>query len=119
MSRPEVPQRSDLKWIGMDLDGTVYSNDWSVDNPTAPIGTLIPENMEKLCALVAAGYKIVIHTSRPWTDHEAICVALKYDYVPFSQVVCGKLMAAAYVDDRAISADHKDWLGEVKRINGN
>lgn len=108
----------DLKWIGMDLDGTIFLNNWSPENPTAEIGKPIQRNVEKLWELVQAGYKIVCHTSRPWSDYVKIERALDAHGIPVKAIVCGKLLAAAYIDDRAIAADEPDWLSHVKHING-
>lgn len=108
----------DLKWVGVDLDGTLFHNNWSPENPTADVGDPIAENVYKLYDLIASGYKLVIHTSRPWADYVKIERALNEADIPFKAIVCGKLLAAAYIDDRAMSDSEPDWLLRVKQING-
>lgn len=105
-----VPPRDDLLWIAVDLDGTIAEPIWTPQNPTSAIGDPIQRNLVKLREAVRRGYKPVIHTSRPWTDYEAIETWLNHHDVPFRGIVCGKLLAAAYCDDRAISADASSWI---------
>lgn len=105
---PPTP-RSDLKWLGVDLDGTLAEPIWTADNPTTAIGNPIWENVEKLRRAVAKSYKPVIHTSRPWTDYEAIEYWLIYWDIPFKEIQCGKPLYYKYIDDRAIAADSPEW----------
>lgn len=110
MSGFTVPQRNDLLWLAIDLDGTLAEPLWTPGNPTHAIGDPIPLNVVKLREAVRRGYKPVIHTSRPWTDYEAIEAWLIHHDIPFKGIVCGKLLAALYVDDRARHADDASWL---------
>lgn len=111
MNRPPLHRyRSDLRWYGVDLDGTLSSPLWTPENPTAEIGDPILENVEKLHEVVKAGFKIVIHTSRPWTDHENVATWLEYWGIPYREIQMGKPLYRAYVDDRAIPADAESWL---------
>lgn len=113
-SRPApVSQRSKLLWVGVDLDGTLAAPLWTPSNPTSEIGDPIWENVAKLKALVAQGYKPIIHTSRPWTDYEAIENYLVHYGIPFKEIQCGKPLYAAYIDDRAIDAADEDWTPRV------
>jgi len=105
--------RSDLKWVGVDLDNTLASPIWTPDNPTSDIGDPLPNNLGKYRRLIASGKKGIIHTSRPWTDYEAIEYWLKFHDIPFREIQCGKPLFYAYIDDRAIRADENDnseWL---------
>lgn len=104
-----VPQRKNLLWVAVDLDGTLAEGIWTPDNPTSAIGDPIRVNVVKLREAVAKGYKPVIHTSRPWTDYEAIEAWLIHNDIPFRNIVCGKLLAALYIDDRARHADDAHW----------
>lgn len=104
------PPRSELKWAGVDLDGTLAQPVWTPDNPTSDIGDPIWENLAKLDELVEEGFKIVIHTSRPWTDYEAIEAWLNHYGIPFREIQCGKPLYVIYVDDRAREADAWSWL---------
>lgn len=110
-----VPPRSKLIWAAVDLDNTLAEGVWTPDNPTSDIGTVKVYKNGKTAKdlvdeLVAAGYKIIVHTARSWTDVENIERWLEYNQIPYRQVVCGKLLAAIYVDDRAISAFEDSWL---------
>jgi hydroxymethylpyrimidine pyrophosphatase-like HAD family hydrolase len=105
-----VPQRDHLKWIATDLDGTLAEPIWTPENPTSAIGDPIKVNVAKLREAVRAGYKVVIHTSRPWSDYEAIEAYLEYHDIPFRAIQCGKLLAALYIDDRGRHADESSWL---------
>ena len=105
---PPAP-RGNLVWIGVDLDGTLAKPVWTADNPTSDIGDPIWENVSKLERAVAKGYKPIIHTSRPWTDYEAIEYWLNYWGIPFKEIQCGKPLYKAYIDDRAVHADDPEW----------
>lgn len=108
--QPAPNPRDQLIWLAVDLDGTLAEKVWTPDNPTSEIGEPIWKNIPKLKQAVEQGYKVVIHTARPWSDYEAIELWLNYHNIPYRAIVCGKLLAAAYVDDRAIHADEKDWV---------
>lgn len=105
-----IPPRADLRWLGIDLDGTIAEGLWTPDNPTHAVGNPIPANVTKLRDAYLAGWKGVIHTARPWTDYEVIEAWLRHHDIPFRGIVCGKLLAAAYVDDRAINAAARSWI---------
>lgn len=107
-----VQPRGDLLWAAVDLDGTLAEGIWTADNPTSEIGYPIWENVHKARDLEAAGYKIVIHTSRGWTDYENIEGWLNYYNVPYRRIVCGKLLAAVYIDDRNKNVSDESWIPE-------
>lgn len=104
------PPRGELLWDAVDFDGTLSQGTWSVDNPTAVPGPPILENVIKLWELVDAGRKIAIHTARPSSDYELIEKWLLHYRVPFNRIITGKLLAARYIDDRAVPADAESWL---------
>lgn len=104
------PLRTTLIWVGVDLDGTLATPLWTPDNPTSDIGDPIPSAIKKVHELVDAGYKIIVHTSRPWTDYQIIEQWLIHYEIPFKEIQCGKPLYAAYVDDRAIHADEDSWM---------
>jgi hypothetical protein len=109
-----VPPRGNLIWAAVDLDNTLAMGIWTPDNPTAEIGEPIWENVAKADRLVRAGYKIVIHTSRPWHDYENIERWLHYHALDARwgnvRIVCGKVLAALYIDDRGCHSDAKTWI---------
>lgn len=110
---PAIPARSQLKWAAVDLDGTLAEGIWTPEDPTSKIGPPMYGQLEKLNGLVAMGWKIIIHTARPWHDYEQIEAWLNFYHVPWSQIICGKLLAGIYVDDRAVNALDSVWTTEV------
>jgi hypothetical protein len=100
--------RDTLQWYGIDLDNTLAEPIW----PEEGIGDPIWENVEKMKKVHAAGFKIMIHTSRYWGDYEMIKGWLTQwglsKYV--KEIQCGKPLYAKYVDDKAINADTESWL---------
>lgn len=109
-----VPQRDVLLWLAVDLDNTLAESVWTPERPSHAIGDPIRVNVLKLREAVKAGYKVVIHTARPWSDYEAIEAWLHKHDIPFRSIVCGKILAAAYVDDRAIDARESSWIPKGK-----
>lgn len=103
------PPRSDLKWLAVDLDGTLAEPVWTPESPGPDVGTPIQKNVDKVHDAVARGYKIIIHTSRSWTDYEYVESWLLFHNVPWHRIVCGKLLAAAYIDDRAVHESAVKW----------
>jgi hypothetical protein len=110
LDRPVLqPLRTKLMWVGVDLDGTLAEALWTPDNPTSEIGDPLWDNVNKVRKLVEDGYKIIIHTSRGWTDYQVIEQWLLHYNIPFKEIQCGKPLYAAYIDDRAIDALDPDW----------
>lgn len=101
-----VPPRDRLIWAAVDLDGTLAEDVW----PEPGIGEPIRVNVVKARELHRAGYKIVIHTARGWEAYELIESWLQHHDIPFSRIVCGKVLAAVYVDDRAVHSEDAVWL---------
>lgn len=99
-----------LKWIGVDLDGTLAHSLWTSENPTSEIGLPIKRNVKKLHRAIKKGYKPIIHTSRPWTDYQNIEGWLQHYNIPFKEIQCGKPLYHRYIDDRAIKASAARWF---------
>lgn len=110
---PTPDPRSNLLWVGVDLDGTLAQPVWTPDNPTHEIGPPIEHNVRKYRELIAAGFKGVIHTSRAWTDYETIEMWLNHYNIPFKAIQCGKPLYALYVDDRGRHSEAESWLPEA------
>lgn len=106
---PALPIRTKLEWVGVDLDGTLAMA-WNPSMGLSEIGDPIWENVEKLKAVVSAGYKAIVHTARPWSDYENIKHWLTHYDIPFKEIQCGKPLYAAYIDDRAVRADDESWM---------
>lgn len=104
------PPRGELIWAAVDLDGTLAEPVWTPKTPGPEIGDPIWDNVGKLWGLVRSGYKVVIHTSRGWHDYEAIESWLNYWFIPHDKIVCGKLLAKVYIDDRALHESADSWV---------
>lgn len=98
-----MKELNELRWLAVDFDGTLATK-----NKDYSIGEPIFQNINKLYDCVAMGYKIVIHTARHWEDYHKIEDWLNRYEVPYKSIVCGKILAHRYIDDRAIPAD-ADW----------
>lgn len=93
-------QRSKLLWLAVDFDGTLAYSTWSPENPHALPGDPIEENVTELKRCVNKGWKSAIHTSRGWADYEILEAWLDFHDVPWDKIICGKLLAHRYIDDR-------------------
>ena len=96
----------ELKWVAVDLDGCLAESVW----PDRGIGQPIERNIIKLLEVDKAGYKIIIHTARPWSDYALIENWLNKYHLPFRRIVPGKILAMKYVDDRALNSESESWL---------
>ena len=123
MTSFKTPPRGELKWLAVDLDDTIAKGVWTPESADPGIGPPKWENIDKMVMAYHSGWKIIIHTSRPWHDYEMIESWLfhwpYYDYLFYqetrlsqyvSRIVCGKLLAAAYIDDRAIHESEDSWV---------
>lgn len=95
-----------LRWASVDFDGVLSESVW----PDRGIGDPIEKNIKKLGELVVAGFEPVIHTARPWSDYEDLAAWLAHHEIPYHAMVCGKLLAAKYIDDKAINSEKDSWL---------
>lgn len=111
--QPPLP-RTELIWAAIDLDGTLAEGVWTPESNGREIGAPIERNVRKLEALRSAGYKTVIHTSRGSEHYETIEDWLEFHHIPYDHIVCGKLLAAIYCDDRAIYSEDESWLPRDK-----
>lgn len=106
--------------IAVDFDGTLFFNS-SEDELS-----LVPGAREFMLALDAANHEIVIHTCRlteAQGPDEKIRVidfletALRTHDIPYSSIYTGdKLIADAYVDDRAVEFKG-NWESVAERVN--
>ena len=100
-----VPPREKLIWAAVDLDGTLAESVW----PDPGVGPPIKLGVLKVRELHRQGWKVIIHTSRSYEAYELIEAWLWANEVPFSRIVCGKVLAAFYVDDRAVHSSEANW----------
>ena len=115
--------RSALRVICLDLDGTLYERRPLHEEPDP-----LPGAVEATRRLAAAGYRIVVFTSRlspEWlasTHHtesdmrDRIESILKRDGIPYERITSEKVPAEAYVDDRAIRFREGEWPAIVDWI---
>ena len=102
----DTGDRDVLKWLAVDLDGTLAETAF----PKKGIGPPIWKNIDKVHAAHRAGWKIVIHTSRGWADYELIERWGMVLGIPIDKIVCGKLLALRYIDDRNVDINAESWI---------
>lgn len=110
-----VPPRDNLIWAAVDLDGTLAEGVWTPDNPTSEIGPMkvYPSGKsarDLVDELYEAGYKVVVHTARGYTDYENIERWLRHNRIRFRHIICGKVLAAVYIDDRNKDINDESWV---------
>lgn len=113
----QLPPISQLQWALIDLDGTLAEPTWTPENPTHHIGEPIKANVEKALALVERGWKIIIHTARPWADYANIEAWCEFHGIPARRIVCGKLLGGIMIDDRNVDIASPDWSDHKGAVN--
>lgn len=100
-----------LKWIGVDLDGTLAEFIW----PDRGIGPIKPGAKEAMERLVDNGFKVVIYTARQWSHYEAIEKWCKDNELPVRKILCGKPLFRWVIDDK--NCEFKgDWAETINKI---
>jgi hydroxymethylpyrimidine pyrophosphatase-like HAD family hydrolase len=100
--------RTDLIWYAIDFDGTIV--DTKGPDYTPVKGPRLGVH-QKLNELREMDYKIVIHTARPWADYEIVESYMRLWGLPWDRIVCGKLLAKKYIDDKnGAHIDAESWL---------
>lgn len=122
--RLEVLRKSHEKTICVDFDGVIadYSQGFLGKDIFGPP---LPGAVAGMRALKAAGWQLVVHTSRPATP--ALADYLRLHEIPFDGINCptgppdaefsGKPIADVYLDDRAVR--FLDWEQARARILGD
>jgi len=100
-----------LRWLGIDLDNTIAHT----EPPHYELQDPMPGARDALNELTKRGWKIIIHTSRPWDQYETIESWLDDQGIPFRRIVCGKLLAKYFVDDRNLEFSG-NWDEVIKKI---
>lgn len=91
--------------ISVDFDGTLFVN-----------GEIDKELVDKLNKQYNG--KVFIFTSRSWGDYFLIKNLITEAKLKFEGIVCGKLIAGKYLDDRNISIDEfKDSSNKISNNN--
>ena len=104
-------KEQELKWLAIDLDKTIAVSNY----PNFKLQEPIKGAKESIDKLVAKGWKIIIHTARPWSDYDIIEKWLNKYEIPHRRIVCGKLFAKYYIDDRGIEFKG-NWNKVLKKI---
>ncbi len=100
MSNFPLPALTGLRTVAIDFDDVLAKGTW----PSPDLGEPIPLGVEALNFYYDNDYEVVVFTSRPashaeriwrWLDDQGLKEKV-YD------VVCTKIRAAIYLDDRAI-----------------
>lgn len=94
--------------LAVDFDGTLCNS----SPPDFLLGNPIVRNVEMLRKCVLLGYKIFIHTARHWSDYGEIQEWLENHDIPYDAIICGKILAYKYIDDRNIDIN-KDWINQL------
>ncbi len=104
-----IDRLEELKWLAVDLDLTLAH---STGAPHYELLDPIEDNVRKLKECTDLGFKVIIHTSRHWEHYKYIEEWLDKHEIPYKAIVCGKLLAFRYIDDKAVPADAewKDYL---------
>ena len=100
-----------LKWIGIDLDGTLAEFIW----PDRGIGPIKPGAKEAVDKLIDAGYKIVIFTARQWSFYESIEKWCHDNGLRVKGIICGKPLFRWFIDDRNFGFKN-DWFQTVNEL---
>jgi hypothetical protein len=104
-------QNEDMKWIAVDLDGTLamtQAPDYLLEYP-------IEGAVEAMQQLDRDGWKIVIYTARHWADYQIIEDWCQAWNIPARRIICGKLLFRYFIDDRNIAFEG-DWKSVVDKI---
>lgn len=94
----KVLKDEELKWFSCDLDGTLAKKIW----PEEGIGEPIDGAVEAMIELKRRGFKIMVYTSRHWSDYTNIESWLNDYNIPSKGIICGKPLVVAHVDDRNV-----------------
>lgn len=107
----EPLKNNDLKWLGIDFDGTIAYSEY----PTFEIKDPLPGTIEALHKLHADGWKLTIYTARPWVDYQKIEDWCNQHNLPIRRIICGKPLFKYMIDDRNIEF-RGDWNEVLEKI---
>lgn len=107
-----MKQQNNRRIIAVDFDDTLTlgGNKWWENEESIPNFKMI----ELVVQQYIKGNTIIIHTGRPW-NAAALTVAWLIKYgVRFHGIMCGKLLADVYLDDKALNVE--DVMNGTKSI---
>lgn len=99
-----------LKYYGIDLDGTLAEAVWNPENPSNAIGDPIKENLVKLQEVIDKGFEVYIYTARPYSDTYNIVAWLEHWNIKYNGIICGKPLFKFIIDDRCRNASEESWI---------
>jgi hypothetical protein len=107
-------KNTDKLWVGIDLDNTLAESIWTPESREG-IGKPLSGALEGIQKLIDLGFKPVLYTARPWSDHEAIERWLSDHQFPIKRIICGKPLFRKIIDDVNIEFDG-DWDKALKKL---
>jgi len=97
--------------IVVDLDGTICTEEKTYSRSLAkPINKAV----ESLAKLYEQGHTIIVYSARGWQEYEMTSEWLKNHGIKYHQLVLGKPIGDAWIDDRAIEYDN--WDSVIKKL---
>jgi len=88
----------------IDLDGTICTEEKTYSRSMAQP---LPEAISSVNKLFDEGNIIIIYSARSWPEYEMTYAWLQNNKVKFHQLIMGKPIGDAWIDDRAIA--FKTW----------
>lgn len=92
--------------VVVDFDGTIARYE-GYKGPGI-YGAPLREAVETLAELRRLGYAIIVFTSRSWVEWEDLRLYFDEHKIPCDQIICGKPLGVAYIDDRSTGRGG-DW----------
>ena len=88
----------------IDLDGTICTEEKTYSRSMAEP---LPDAIASVNKLYNEGHTIIIYSARSWPEYEMTYAWLQNHKVKFHQLMMGKPIGDAWIDDRAIA--FKNW----------
>jgi uncharacterized HAD superfamily protein len=93
----------------IDLDGTICTEEKTFSRAMA---IPLPGAIDSVNMLYDEGHTIIIYSARSWPEYEMTHHWLQKHDVKFHQLIMGKPVGDAWIDDRAIA--FKSWEETIK-----